>query len=320
MPVTTRSMKKNLYAAKPISAATPVTAPKPISTATSVTAPKPMSATPALLSAVESYFVQQTKNLLFQCQFAQGKEAKMRISLQIYKDVNAYIERLLVGNQMKWVRFAATVYSKATEFYNQMIAGVFNDISDKTLVAIFIQELTKARKFLETYFINLKKLSLSHIDMNDRFIDSAMREIEKNMASSRPRRSVPRVNYTGMDTIEPESEFDGITDIWLDLTVYEDPDYVPEEDEEDDDDDEDDEDETVEVVVQHSQPVTRRRIGRNPNPQNYAGMDMCEDDKGSVSVNVVKWINRVPTYKWVKYPLSQVNELFDEEWTPSCGV
>ena len=46
----------------------------------------------------------------------------------------------------------------------------------------------------------------------------------------RSRRNIPRVNYAGMDTIEPESEFDGITNIWADLTIYEDPDYVFEED------------------------------------------------------------------------------------------
>jgi hypothetical protein len=39
-----------------------------------------------------------------------------------------------------------------------------------------------------------------------------------------------------MDTIEPESKYDGITDIWMDTTIHYDPDYVPSEDEDDDDD------------------------------------------------------------------------------------
>jgi len=54
-----------------------------------------------------------------------------------------------------------------------------------------------------------------------------------NQMANIPKRSlrnIPRVNYAGMDTIEPESEFDGITNIWADLTIYEDPDYVIEED------------------------------------------------------------------------------------------
>lgn len=42
------------------------------------------------------------------------------------------------------------------------------------------------------------------------------------------------VDYTGMDTIEPYDEYDGITNIWLDTTVFCDPDYEFEEDEDDD--------------------------------------------------------------------------------------
>lgn len=42
----------------------------------------------------------------------------------------------------------------------------------------------------------------------------------------RPRRNIKRINYSGMDTIEPESEYDGITDIWYDASIHFDPDYV----------------------------------------------------------------------------------------------
>ena len=38
----------------------------------------------------------------------------------------------------------------------------------------------------------------------------------------------PPVDYTGMDSIFVD-EYDGITDIWEDTTIYEDPDYDPEE-------------------------------------------------------------------------------------------
>lgn len=56
-----------------------------------------------------------------------------------------------------------------------------------------------------------------------------------------PKRSIRPVCYTGMDTIVPKDEYDGITNIWKDNTKYTDPDYVYESDE----DDEDDEDEYV---------------------------------------------------------------------------
>jgi hypothetical protein len=42
-----------------------------------------------------------------------------------------------------------------------------------------------------------------------------------------PKRNIVRVDYTGMDTIEPYGEDDGITNIWADETIREDPDYVP---------------------------------------------------------------------------------------------
>jgi hypothetical protein len=207
----------------------------------------PLNASISLLhSPIEFDFVQNTKQLLFDCEVAKGKEEKMRFALQIYKDVNSTLENLLIGNQMKWVKFAATAYSKTTEFYNQMIAGELNEVVDKILVENFIEEFMKARKFLASYFTNLKKNCPSNVDMNDRFINQAMREIEKHSAMnnnvisqpfnemkkesviSRPRRNIPRVSYVGMDTLEPESEFDGITDIWADPTIDEDPDYVPE--------------------------------------------------------------------------------------------
>jgi hypothetical protein len=44
------------------------------------------------------------------------------------------------------------------------------------------------------------------------------------------------VDYTGMDTIEPYDEYDGITDIWYDESVWYDSDYNPEDDEDDEDD------------------------------------------------------------------------------------
>ena len=261
----------------------------------------------------ETDFIHKIKKLFFDCEHVLHKEEKMRVALEIFKNINVNLQNLLTLNPLKWNEFAAVVYSKTTEFYNDMLSGKHN-IADKNLLTMHFQEFMKARKFLETYFINLKKSSPSKIDMNNKFIIQAMNEIEKEM-TMRPRRNVPRVNYTGMDIVEPESEFDGVTDIWADCTVDEDPDYVPEEDEDDDDDDDD------EMIEDFVQPIVMcRRTGRNYNPPNYARMDMCEDDEGTVSVCQVKWNNSVPTYRWVKYPASKTNELFDEEWNPSCSV
>ena len=79
------------------------------------------------------------------------------------------------------------------------------------------------------------------------------------------------VDYTGMDTIEHESEYDAITDIWFDLTQAEDPDYVPTEDEEDDYVPEDninvyEENEIIEILVQSNKSCEEpRKIFKSSN-------------------------------------------------------
>ena len=83
-----------------------------------------------------------------------------------------------------------------------------------------------------------------------------------------------RINYTGMDTIEPECEFDGITDIWADLTVYDDPDYVPEEDL----DDEDEDYEQDYKPLTKTTTTTKVRPTRNVPHIDYTGMDTIEPE------------------------------------------
>lgn len=60
-----------------------------------------------------------------------------------------------------------------------------------------------------------------------------------------------------------------------------------------------------------------RRTPRNIPRVNYSGMDISDEDEGSIYICETKWNNRIPSYKWVKYPLSQANEIGDEEWNLS---
>lgn len=143
------------------------------------------------------------------------------------------------------------------------------------------------------------------------------------MESQRPRRNIPRVDYTGMDSIEPENEFDGITNIWADETIEEDPDYVFEEDQ----DDEEDDDECLQKVKpelsteekselkQHlSQLVDSHRVRRNVARVNYAGMDMNEEDEGQLHIAKRWFEDGKVKYIWKRYSLSQVNEIDDEDY------
>jgi len=84
---------------------------------------------------------------------------------------------------------------------------------------------------------NLKSCVWSYIDKNIiKNFNKSKYEFEEKPKLNRPKRNITRVDYTGMDIIEPLDEFDDITNIWDDLTVHEDPNYEFEDDEDDEDD------------------------------------------------------------------------------------
>jgi hypothetical protein len=79
---------------------------------------------------------------------------------------------------------------------------------------------------------NLKSCIWNYIDNNIiKNFNKSKCEFEEKPKLNRPQRNITRVDYTGMDMIEPLDEFDDITDIWDDLTVDKDPNYEFEEDE-----------------------------------------------------------------------------------------
>jgi hypothetical protein len=107
------------------------------------------------------------------------------------------------------VRFGEVVYKKVQELYKSIRCLDLKPVTEdemKCIVAL-IYTLQDVEKMIIRY-------------------------LPQEHATKRIRKFV---DYTGMDTIEPESEYDGITNIWLDTTVFSDPDYEFEEDEEDDD-------------------------------------------------------------------------------------
>lgn len=140
----------------------------------------------------------------------------------------------------------------------------------------------------------------------------------------RPQRNIKRVNYTGMDSIEPESEFDGITDIWADITIEEDPDYEFEEEYDHDEDEEQttwpkihpelSTEEKTELKQHLNEIVEHHRVKRNIARVNYAGMDMNEDDEGEILISKRRFEDGKVKYIWKSYPLSQANEIEDEDY------
>jgi hypothetical protein len=149
----------------------------------------------------------------------------------VYDIINRHLEKFLYNNRLKWIEFAAIAYNKTTQYEIEL--GTWKNVNSE-LVDKFRKSYLNARKFLSEYFKNIKSL----FPVND-LASTPYAELYENIElcdlnqrrNQRPRRNVPIVNYTGMDTIEPECEDDDITDIWFDETTEYDSDYNPEDDE-----------------------------------------------------------------------------------------
>lgn len=260
-------------------------------------------------------FCDRVKNLSEECEKTEGMENRMKIALQVYKAINEDLENLIkVEGKEKWMKFVCSIFNKIVEFESDNRCGLWHKI-DKNLVKTFLNELNKAKKITINIIKNYRGLSCLDIV-------SKIKEKIISLESQRPRRNVPRIDYTGMDCIEPESEFDKITNIWADQTIEEDPDYVFEEDEEDQDDEEFMQkvkpelstEEKSELKQHLSQLVDSHRIRRNVARVNYAGMDMNEEDEGQLHIAKRCFEDGKVKYIWKSYSLSQANEINDDDY------
>ena len=233
------------------------------------------------------------------------KADKIRVFLEIFKNINKVLPYHVKTNPEKWMEFLATVFNKTVELKAEYEKCLWADV-DKALVRSFQFEYLKSYHFTMGTLRNYKNIKTGR---GREIIDAAQTEI-RCIECSRPfRRNIMPVDYTGMDTIEPESEFDTITDIWADLTLVEDPDYEFEDEEEDSLQLSD----TIKSEV--TDYLTQARSKRNVVKVDYTGMDMTDEDEGQISV-CKRWFGKDGniTYTWNKYPLSKANEIGDEDY------
>jgi hypothetical protein len=291
MPAITRNQRKNVIAAKP--------------------AVIPVSQSPALQNfnnCVCGSFHNKIKGLLLKCEMEVSKENKMKVALEIYKLINKELYELIKNDAgvAIWIKFLCIVFDKIIYFEKEYHTGSWNEI-DKKLVETFQNELGKAKIFV----VNTIK------NYNSGILTDVVVKTKEKIASlecqrpQRPRRNIPRVDYTGMDTIEPESEFDGIPDIWADETIQEDPDYEFEEQQprwakihpelsaE----------EKFELKNHLTQLVDNNRVRRIVSQVNYTGMDMNYDDKGVIHIAKKRFEDGKVKYIWQSYSLSKANEI-----------
>jgi len=122
-------------------------------------------------------------------------------------------------------KLADAIYNRSFVLENQINYGHADKTDEeKYIVKVLLNQLEETRALFEPY------VTLNMIQNR----------------TARPKRNQAAVDYTGMDTFEPINDYDGITDIYADYTIYEDPNYNPEEDDDQDDDDEDDDDYEIE--------------------------------------------------------------------------
>lgn len=135
----------------------------------------------------------------------------LRCVTEMYANINEYLPELVETYPDSFKKFVDVVYKKIQEIYCQLYS---------------MESLYKPVTYEEFQITK----SLVHT------LEAAEKMVIPYLSSecSTKRKRTP-VDYTGMDAIEPESEYDGITNIWYDNSIWYDSDYDPEEEEEDDD-------------------------------------------------------------------------------------
>lgn len=191
--------------------------------------------------------IQETRaNLVAAKEFDEFKETLLQMMNKVHEadpDMHLYkitqIDNVVkycllnIIHVLKYERFTISVYDKMCEF--EQSVNQFKDITLKIYATEsgFLSDCALLKKTLNLELIKmpLDKLKDASINSQINFNHFKRDILEPLMNAKNGLRRSPRkykkVDYTGMDTIEPESKYDGITDIWKDETIYEDPDYKP---------------------------------------------------------------------------------------------
>jgi hypothetical protein len=238
MPVATRNQSKNISTAFIQEVAKPVS--KPVFTQQVITKVRPdlNNLFPWFSSVVKEGLadVEKSNNekvrlrnlIAVNLDDKKNKNYKKELRMEHYNALRRVTEIMYIVGQYypevrnlspSMVRFGEVVYKKVQELYQQIR---FLDHDTKPVT----EDEKKCMVSLIYTLQDVEKMIIPYLPQ-----EHATKRIRKF------------IDYTGMDTIEPESEYDGITNIWLDTTVFSDPDYEFEEDEDEDDDDYDYEEE-----------------------------------------------------------------------------
>ena len=251
-----------------------------------------------------------------------SKQTKIIYATTIYSLLNKEMmkhERFYKSN-----KFILTVYNKSFELENQAIEATSE--VDKNLAKKLITELTSIRPTLEGLIINMEDNIIYQS-----YLDNARLRIN-SFNTQRPKRNIKTVNYAGMDmTSDDEGEICVFKPWFKDGKViekcfrralsqaneFDDEDYIFEEDNEEDEyDEEEAKEQFCKKIWAKIHPETAPMTRRTRKQVDYSGMDMNEEDEGTVNTSNRWFENGKVTYKWSKRNLSEVNEIDDEDYVP----
>ena len=235
------------------------------------------------------------------------KQTKVIITTEIFRILSS--EMMKHEKFYKNKNFILTVYNKTFSLENQLQETDFMSI-DKNIIENLRIELIKIRPIFEPLIANIKAELLLQDSLDN---------------SQRPKRNLQRVNYAGMDMNSDDEGEICVFKPWFengkiiekmskrqlsDVNELDDEDYVLEE--------EQDQKEQVckriwAKATQEKEEIIPRRTRKQIN---YAGMDMNEEDEGTINISKRWFENGKVTYKWSKRSLSEVNEIDDEDYVP----
>ena len=182
---------------------------------------------------IKDSFISKVKKSLADCESAVGKANKIRECKNVMKynsDNLPYLfEKSKLYDKNCWQKYAVTLYNKCIEFDNEYILNNGWPELDQDLIREFISEYQFTKKIITNHIKSVDINTLTN-EEHKQLVTAAKKAIETAEKGRYRRRNIPVVDYTGMDTIEPECEYDGITDIWYDDSYSYDSDYEPEED------------------------------------------------------------------------------------------
>ena len=152
--------------------------------------------------AVEILSLQTKKTIILKYNVNKHRQyhyEQLRLVTELYYIIQEYFPE--VSDTIHSKRLANTFYTQSQSFDHQIRTNkvISRNAEEYQTVRVALRQLQDTEKMLIPYLQTKNKRS-------------------------------PPVDYTGMDSII--DEYDGITDIWEDTTIGEDPDYDPEEEDE----------------------------------------------------------------------------------------